>query len=268
MMESDRLEKGLLINHDDDDDEQEQVLYSASFAEGEDDLIKLKTIEWILYSFLLIFAWGFGFLMLLFLPLRRYLLRRTIRSQRLYLTPHSIVYNVCLPLFLWFTACVSGDTQAVDLFTACVSSSEWPVTKPAALCVGVLTIEKHVLLHSVSDVVVQQGGFLQSRYGVYSVRILNASHTIIQIQGVANPNDFRKAVLTRLSNVTNETFHQDVASSTRVSHAPLSPLKAPTHDTMLADFALLQKLDQVGKSLKRVQSLIEERQQKTSQSKD
>nr|GEU63564.1 keto acyl-acyl carrier protein synthase II [Tanacetum cinerariifolium] len=78
-----------------------------------------------------------------------------------------------------------------------------------------------------------------------------------------------KAVLTRLSNITNETFQRDVASSTtRVSHAPLSPLRAPPHDTTLADFALLQKLDQVGRSLKRVQSLIEERQQKTSQTKD
>ncbi|PWA97005.1 hypothetical protein CTI12_AA034010 [Artemisia annua] len=162
MMETedgDRLEEGLLAIND----EEEQVLYSASFEEegSEDGLIGLKTCEWILYSLLLILAWGFGFLMLLYLPLHRYLLRRTIRSQRLYLTPNSIVYTV---------------------------------TKPASAvpfqCFGALKKEKHVLLHSVSDVIIQQG-YLQSRYGVYSVRIQNATHTIIQIQGIANPTHFR-----------------------------------------------------------------------------
>ncbi|PWA38645.1 keto acyl-acyl carrier protein synthase II [Artemisia annua] len=219
MMETedgDRLEEGLLTNED------EQVLYSGSFEDSEDGLIGLKTCEWILYSLLLILAWGFGFLMLLYLPLHRYLLRRTIRSQRLYLTPNSIVYTV---------------------------------TKPAAAvpfqCFGALKKQKHVLLHSISDVIIQQG-YLQSRYGVYSVKIQNATHTIIQIQGIANPTHFRNAVLTRLSNITNQTFHQDGASSTRSLQAPLSPLKTPMHDTRshIGDFAVLQKLDQVANSLK------------------
>lgn len=252
-MESEEEEdgKGLLsetqvqVDIEDDDDE-EPILYSASFLEGEDDLIKLKTTEWILYSLLLILAWGFGLLMLLYLPLHRYLLRRTIRSRKLYLTPNSIVYKVTKPL-------------------------PFP-------CFGVLKKEKHVLLPSVADILIQQG-YLQSRYGVYSITIQNVGVTRspsddFQIQGIANPRAFRKVVLTRLSNMRNQAFSkqpsimEDVASST--NFPPMSPLKPHSNDTLsqVGEFAILEKLEEVGNSLMRVQLLIEEQQPKTSECKD
>lgn len=83
------LERGLLSA-----EEAEPVLYSASFAEMEENFVKYQTVRWILYSLLLILAWGFGLFMLLYLPVRRYILRRDIRSKKLYLTPDSIVYQV------------------------------------------------------------------------------------------------------------------------------------------------------------------------------
>ncbi|PSS02050.1 Genetic interactor of prohibitins 3 like [Actinidia chinensis var. chinensis] len=65
-------------------------------------------------------------------------------------------------------------------------------------CFGVLKKEKYVLLPSVADLVIEQG-YLQSLFGVYSVRIENVGlrrspSDDVQIQGVANPRTFRKRV--------------------------------------------------------------------------
>ncbi|KAL4563739.1 hypothetical protein LXL04_027784 [Taraxacum kok-saghyz] len=245
--EIDHLEKGLLsdtrVSNDCEDDD-EPILYSASFEEAEDDFMKLKTTQWILYSLLLILAWGFGLLMFLYIPVRRYILRRMIRSRKLYVTPNSIVYKV---------------------------------TKPVPFpCFGVLKKEKHVLLPSVSDVMIEQG-YLQSRYGVYSIRIENVGvrrppSDDVQIEGIVDPRAFRKFVLMRLSEMRNQAFSRQVsslenASSSRniQSHAPpMAPLKSLRHDILspVGEFAILQKLEEVDNTLKRVQSLIEERQQK------
>ncbi|KAJ0799625.1 hypothetical protein HanPI659440_Chr03g0093641 [Helianthus annuus] len=220
------MEKGLLCEGED-----EEVLYSASFLEAEDGFIKLKTTQWILYSLLLMLAWGLGLAMLLYLPLRRYILRTMIRSRNLYITPDAIVYKVTKPL-------------------------PFP-------CFGVLKKEKHVLLASVADVVIEQG-YLQSRYGVYSIRIENVGvrrppSDDVQIEGVTNPQAFRKAVLTRLSDMRSQALscilEDDAAASSENFQSPMANA---------GEFAILQKLDEVGNSLKRVQSLIEERQPKTS----
>ncbi|KAL4573681.1 hypothetical protein LXL04_020496 [Taraxacum kok-saghyz] len=93
----DHLEKGLLSDArecNDCEDDDEPILYSANFEEAEDDFMKLKTTQRMLYSLLLILAWGFGLLMFLYIPVRRYILRRMIRSRMLYVTPNSIVYKV------------------------------------------------------------------------------------------------------------------------------------------------------------------------------
>ncbi|KAI3754145.1 hypothetical protein L1987_53923 [Smallanthus sonchifolius] len=217
----DNLEKGLLCDCEDD------ILYSASFQEAEDDFIKLKTTQWILYSLLLFLAWGFGVLMLLYLPVRRYILRRTIRSRKLYITPDAIVYKVIKPV-------------------------PFP-------CFGALKKEKHLLLACVADVVIEQG-YLQSCYGVYSIRIENVGVTRpptddVQIEGITNPQAFRKVVLTLLSNMKSEALScipEDVGSSR-------SPMMSN-----VGELVILQKLEEVGNSLKKVQSLIQERQPKAS----
>ncbi|QCE06228.1 hypothetical protein DEO72_LG9g1239 [Vigna unguiculata] len=90
VVEIESLEKSLLEENDGD---AEAVLYAASFREMEQRFVKYQTVQWVLYSLLLILAWGIGFLMLLYLPVRRFILRKDIRSRTLYLTPNAIVYK-------------------------------------------------------------------------------------------------------------------------------------------------------------------------------
>lgn len=98
-VEIDSLERGLLS------DDEEPVLYTASFQEKEDNFVKYQTAQWVMYSLLLILAWGIGIFMLLYLPVRRYILRKDIRSRKLYLTPNAIVYKVITTITILFRIC-------------------------------------------------------------------------------------------------------------------------------------------------------------------
>ncbi|XWS26558.1 hypothetical protein CRYUN_Cryun26dG0041000 [Craigia yunnanensis] len=218
VVEIESLEKSLLsesvAGEEERETDDEPVLYMASFGEMEENFVKYQTAQWVLYSLALILAWGMGLFMLLYIPVRRYILRKDIRSRKLYLTPNSIVYK-----------------------------ARRPVPIP---CFGVLKKEKHVLLPSVADVVIEQG-YLQSLFGVYSLRIENVGvrrppSDDVQIQGIANPSAFRK----------------------------LSPPRSLKHDAIphSGDLALLQKLEEVGSSVKRVQTLIEEQHSQTSETAD
>lgn len=103
VVEIDSLEKGLLSDSGSDKEneaEDERVLYTASFEEMEEKFVKYQTAQWVLYSLLLILAFGLGLFMLLYLPIRRYVLRKDIRSRKLYLTSDSIVYKVNFQLLL------------------------------------------------------------------------------------------------------------------------------------------------------------------------
>lgn len=248
-VEVDNLESGLLLsgncsNDGNDDYDDEDVLYTASFAEMEENFVKYQTMLWVLYSLFLILACGIGLLMLLYLPIRRYILRKDIRSKKLYVTPSAIVYKVVRPV----------------LFP----------------CFGVLKKEKHVILPSVADIVVEQG-YLQSFYGVYSIRIENTGirrppSDDVQIHGVANPRAFRKAVMKHLSNMRTEAFSKQVSTADDVPN--LRPSNRPPHwmspkslkyDNIPhpGELILLQKLEEVGSSVKRVQTLIEEQHPQT-----
>ncbi|KAL5098369.1 hypothetical protein RYX36_002696 [Vicia faba] len=160
--------------------------------------------------------------MLLYIPIRRFILRNDICSRKLYLTPNAIVYKV-----------------------------KRPVPFP---CFGVLHKEKHVLLHSVADIVVEQG-YLQSFFGVYSLRIENVGvrrppSDDVKILGVANPNDFRKAVMMRLSNIRNEIVSRQTSTSQDSSHLMMSPSKSLRYDsTRSRELLLMQKLEEVGSSV-------------------
>lgn len=95
VVEIESLEKGLLSpNEETTEVEDDPVLYTASFQEMEDKYVKYQTAQWVMYSLLLVLAWGIGFFMLLYLPVRRYISRKDIKSRKLYLTPSSIVYKV------------------------------------------------------------------------------------------------------------------------------------------------------------------------------
>ncbi|XP_027903901.1 uncharacterized protein LOC114163785 isoform X2 [Vigna unguiculata] len=220
VVEIESLEKSLLEENDGD---AEAVLYAASFREMEQRFVKYQTVQWVLYSLLLILAWGIGFLMLLYLPVRRFILRKDIRSRTLYLTPNAIVYKVTRPV-------------------------PFP-------CFGVLKKEKHVLLHSVADVVVEQG-YMQSLFGVYSLRIENVGvrrppSDDVKIEGVANPNAFRKAVMIRLSNMRNEVSRQVSTFEDVPHHLMMSSSKSLKHDYRPSrEQVLMQKLEEVGSSVK------------------
>ncbi|KAH9609994.1 hypothetical protein KSS87_001703 [Heliosperma pusillum] len=230
------------------DEEETPVLYTASFSDMEQDFLKYYTSKWLLYSLLLVLAWGLGFFMLLYLPVRRFVLRSDFRSRKLYLTPNAIVYKVTRP-------------------------TSFP-------CFGVLKKEKYVLLPSVADIVIEQG-YLQSFFDIYSLRIENVGvrrppSDDLQIQGVANPVEFRKAVLTQLANMKAEAFPRQSSltedNSTRTaypqtSEACLSYVINIYHPQTFKQDALppservlLQKLEEVDSSIKRVQTLIEEQQ--------
>ncbi|XP_077236428.1 uncharacterized protein LOC143877961 [Tasmannia lanceolata] len=262
-VENDFLERRLLvddISHKDSETEDGTILYTASFQEMEANYVKYQTAQWIVYSLLLILALGIGFFMLLYLPIRRSILRKDFRSRKLYVTPDAIVYKV---------------TRSV-LFPS----------------FGVLKKEKHVLLPAVSDIIVEQGYF-QSHFGIYSVRIENAGirrppSDDVQIQGLAHPRDFRKAVLTRLSNLRNESFARQLYTSedqpnigsgypsgawvrqnigTSLTPQPMSPSRYLRHDSFhSAGELVLQKLKEVESSVKRVENLIEDHHCQTSDS--
>ncbi|EPS58529.1 hypothetical protein M569_16284, partial [Genlisea aurea] len=164
-------------------EEEDAAMYTASFEkEEEEKFVNYGTAWWILYSLILLLAWGVGLLLLLYLPVRRYVLRQGFRSRELHITRNAIVYRVRRPVWL--------------------------------PCFGFLKKEKHLLLPSVANVVIEQG-FVQSKFGVYSIRIENVGarrppSDDFQIEGVSNPHAFRKAVLKRLSDFRDEMFVRQV----------------------------------------------------------
>ncbi|WCJ42839.1 hypothetical protein M5689_023623 [Euphorbia peplus] len=248
VVEIDSLERALLSeSRDGEADDGDTVLYTASFDEMEDKFIKYQTAQWVMYSLLLVLVWGLGLFMLLYLPVRRYVMRKDIRSRKLFLTPNAIVYKV---------------------------------TKPVPFpCFGVLKREKHVLLPSVQDVIIEQG-YLQSLFGVYSLRIENVgvrrpTSDDFKIQGIGNPSAFKKAILNQLSYMRNEVASRQAPSIEDIpnlrigqpSSPMMSPLKTQRHEPLpnSSDLLLLQKLEEVGNSVKRVQTLIQERHVQSSE---
>ncbi|XP_068309505.1 uncharacterized protein [Pyrus communis] len=235
VVEIDSLEKGLLSEIATEAEAEEPVLYSASFQEMEENFVRYQTAQWLLYSALLILAWGIGIFMLLYLPVRRYILRKDIRSRKLYLTPNAIVYKYAKPV-------------------------PFPIF-------GVLKKEKHVLLPSVADVVIEQG-YLQSLFSVYSLRIEHFGvrrppSDDVQIHGIANPSAFRKALLVRLASMTNEVFTGQVSTLEDIPNLKLQG--SPSKSLRYGDLTLLQKLEEVGSSVKRVQTILEEQHPQTPQ---
>lgn len=233
-----------------------KILYRATFDELEDSHVNYDAVLWILISLLLSMAWGIGILMLLYLPIRRYIIRKDIQSRSLYVTSHTIVYKVTRPAFL--------------------------------PCLGFTKVEKHVLLSLVTDVIIEQG-CLQAAYGIHTIRVENLAHGKLtpvdefQIQGVDNPRNFRKVILAEASkfgpeagSVAYDPYRQDIlianpslknvqegpgsqSSSWRI---PYSPRKV-THDAGSlgsGDMLLIHKLDEVERSVKRIEALVEHSQ--------
>ncbi|XP_021900304.1 uncharacterized protein LOC110816422 isoform X2 [Carica papaya] len=221
----------------------QHILYTASFEELASNIIQYDTIIWFSISLLLVLAWGIGIIMLLYLPIKRYVLQRDISSRKLYVTPREIVYKVSRPSYV--------------------------------PCLGRTTFEKRIPLTMVIDIIIEQG-WLQSVYGIHTFRIESVAHRKashvdeLQVQGVDNPELLRTVIVTEAAKIM-----QDVGGSWKLSAligedesmsqmgslterpvALRSPSKnwkmtrSPHHRATVSGDLLLHKLDEVSRSVK------------------
>ncbi|XP_052192803.1 uncharacterized protein LOC127801594 isoform X2 [Diospyros lotus] len=242
---------------DQDSDTSEQILYTASFKELAAKNVQYDTIIWLSMSILLVLAWGIGIIMLLYLPFKRYVLRKDILSRKLHITPNEIVYKVSRPSHIPF----------------------W----------GVVTIEKQVPLSKVLDIIIEQG-CLQSVFGIHTFRIEYIAHgkaapvDELQVQGVSNPGHLRKIIVTEASKVIQDIGRSwrptaqiiESESITRMGSSAENPtvLRSPSQSwkivgsphkvsveprgTLPAE--MLHRLEEVNKSVKKIEFLIEKSQ--------
>jgi hypothetical protein len=245
------------LSEDEEAGTSDQILYTASFKELAAKNLQYETIIWVAISLLLVLAWGIGLIMLLYLPIKRYVLQKDISSCKLYVTPHEIVYKVSRPSFIPF----------------------W----------GVVSIERHVPLSLVLDVIIEQG-CLQSVYGIHTFRVESIAYgkaapvDELQVQGVSNPGLLRKVIVTEASKVIQEVGRswrptsQIAEGETMVRMGSFegpavfrSPSKSwkivgsPRYASVeqrgpLHADLLLHKIDEVNKSVKKIESLIEKSQ--------
>lgn len=82
------------VDGDEDSNDSGQILHIASFEEFASSIVMYDTIIWVSISLLLVLAWGVGVIMLLYLPMRRYVLSKDLSSRELYVTPSEVVYKV------------------------------------------------------------------------------------------------------------------------------------------------------------------------------
>ncbi|XP_039134361.1 uncharacterized protein LOC120271733 isoform X3 [Dioscorea cayenensis subsp. rotundata] len=251
------LEDPVAETQHEEDEVSGNVLHIASFEELSKNHVQCDTVIWVLISLLLVLAWGFGVIMLLYLPVRRFVLQKDISSRRLYVTSNKIVYKSTRPSFLPF--------------------------------LGFTTIEKHIPLHLVVDTILEQG-CLQSMYGLHTFRIESIAHgkaapvDELQFQGVSNPGLLRKIITREAAKSIRELWscqqpkmHLGEGDS-RESHTrslsevlALSRLHSPSRKiqfigsprnvqpeagVVVPDELLLHKLDEVEQSVKKIESLV------------
>ncbi|RDX99667.1 hypothetical protein CR513_17254 [Mucuna pruriens] len=239
------------LSNDEEEGCLEQILYSASFEELASSSVKYDTVIWLAISILLVLAWGIGLIMLLYLPIRRYVVQKDLASRKLYVTHTEVVYKVSRPSFIPF----------------------W----------GTVTIERRVPLSLVIDIIIEQG-CLQSMYGIHTFRVESIAHgkaapvDELQVQGVSDPSLLRKMIVTEASKIILDASGKLAAPSTDVESTARMPaanegsvvLRSPSKSLKMAGSSytsslerrvagglLLNKLEEVNKSVKRLELLIE-----------
>ncbi|KAG6434432.1 hypothetical protein SASPL_106066 [Salvia splendens] len=260
-------DSGSDLDVDEGADNHPRVLYAASFDELASKHVNYDTIIWLSISLLLVLAWGVGIIMLLYLPYRRYVLQREIASRKLYVTSEGIVYKVSRPSYIPFLANRN--------------------------------VEKHVPLPLIIDVITEQG-WLQSLYGLHTFRVESIVHgkaapvDELQVQGLSNPGFLRKVIITRASkalqdtgiswdpnikvNSTESMFRMEsLTLGPAVLRSPLSKstkiMGSPRRALMeskgvVPTDAMLNKLEEVNKSVKKLEFLIEKKQGSAGPSQD
>ncbi|GJX35517.1 tRNA (guanine(26)-N(2))-dimethyltransferase [Tanacetum coccineum] len=79
---------------DGDEDRDVSILHTATFEEFASSIVMYDTIIWVSVSLLLVLAWGVGVILLLYLPMRRYVLSKDLSARELYVTPSEVVYKI------------------------------------------------------------------------------------------------------------------------------------------------------------------------------
>ncbi|KAJ1702729.1 hypothetical protein LUZ63_002508 [Rhynchospora breviuscula] len=232
-----------------------KIVYRASFSELEENHLKYDIIIWVIISLLLVMAWGFGLLMLLYLPYKRHVLRKEISSTTLYVTEDNIVYKAFRPSFM-------------------------PFRRP-------VKIKKQVPLHLVLEIIVEQG-CLQAVYGVHTVRIVSRAHgkpapvDELRFQGVTNPDHLRAIVVAEAAksirgrasrpvptmssfegplSTSRMRYHSDIPAFHKFLSPPSGKVRTPRSGSFDAEAAaptgfLLYKLEEVNQSVKKIESLV------------
>ncbi|KAI4364747.1 hypothetical protein MLD38_020802 [Melastoma candidum] len=262
-MSKDPLLTGPISELDDgeDSDMAEEVVYAASFDELTANHVKYDTIIWLSISLLLILAWGVGIIMLIYLPIRRYVLLRDLSSRKLYVTPSRIVYKISRPSFI-------------------------PFWRP-------VTIENQVPLSLVIDIIIEQG-WLQSIFGMHTFRIESIAHgkaapvDEIQVHGISNPSLLRKVIIREASKAIQDSgrMHNkpsapaadgdNVGRATSVTDgSTVTTFKSPSkswkitgsprvasveHRNIVPNEVVLHKLEEVRKSVRKLEFLVEKSQ--------
>lgn len=235
-----------LGDNDEEENYSEQIVYSASFEELASNNIKYDTVIWLSISLLLVLAWGIGLLMLLYLPFRRYVLRKDLSSRRLYVTRTEIIHKVSRPSYIPF----------------------W----------GTVTIERRVPLSLVIHIIIEHG-CVQSIYGIHTFRVESIAHgkaspvDELQVQGISDPNSLRKVIITEASRISRDVSKSwkpfapsiDVENVARMpttaegpvvlrsssrSHKLIGSPHSSSVERRIAGGLLLNKIEEVNKSVK------------------
>lgn len=154
------LHSGSLSGLSDDEEAgaSDQILYTASFKELAAENVQYETIIWVSISLLLVLAWGVGIIMLLYLPIKRYVLQKDISSRKLYVTPHAIVYKVIYLILLLLLTHYLGKVIVLYHYFWMFYCFFFKVSRPSFIPFwGVVSIERHVPLSQVIDVIIEQG---------------------------------------------------------------------------------------------------------------
>lgn len=221
-----------------------KILYRASFDDLARSHVQCDTIIWVLISLLQVLAWGVGILLLVYLPVRRYVLQKEISSCKLYVISNEIVYKVTRPSFLPF--------------------------------MGSEKVEKRIPLHLVIGIIMEQG-CLQSIYEIYTFRIENIARgkaspvDEFQFQGVSYPGLLQKIIIVEAAKSIREFSSwkptptrtrslTEVSALTRLqspgTKAASSSRSVSVAGGGLASDFLIHKLEEVKESVKKIESLL------------
>ncbi|KAJ8505262.1 hypothetical protein OPV22_006148 [Ensete ventricosum] len=184
----------------------------------------------------------------------QYVLQKDISSRRLYITSDMIVYKATRPSFLPF--------------------------------LGLTKIEKRIPLHLVIDIIIEQG-CLQSNYGIHTFRIGSVAYgkaapvDELQFQGVSNPGLLRKVIIIESTKRIREVGNRKSAilpgegMSTPTSLRSLADIPPPSRwqspsmkvkasprrplfqaGGLVPGDLLLHKIEEVKRSVKKLESVI------------